>query len=157
MDSEEGKRKEAIGGMDSRLETPNNMPFVLVLILPMSGMIMWMMFDMTVALRSLSMMGSIMGWDMGGMVLIYCDTMFFKYLLVSAGRHGVVCGTYGSSMFFGFCADLSLAVSTNRAYVRVVKRPTLLAGVAKYELTLCSLQAACVRVAPVVTLFILIM
>jgi hypothetical protein len=116
-----------------------------------------MVFDMTVTLCSCGVMGSIMGWDMGGMVLIHGDTVFFKYLLVSAGKHGVVCGTYGSSMFFSFCADLLLAVSIKRTHIRVMKGPTLLAGVAKYELTLCTLQAACARVAPVVTLLMLMM
>jgi len=96
---------------DSRLETPNNMTLILVLILSMSGMIMWVMFHMTMALCSCSVMGSIMRWDMGGVILIYGYTMFFEYLLIRTRARE---GTYGSSMFFGFCADLLLVMSIMR-------------------------------------------
>jgi hypothetical protein len=40
-------------------------------------MIMRMMFYMTMSLCSVRMMSGIMSWDMGGMVLVYCDTVFF--------------------------------------------------------------------------------
>jgi hypothetical protein len=106
------------------------MPLVLVLILSMSGMIMRVMFNV-MALSSGGMMGSIMCWDMGGMILLYGDTMFLEYLLIS---RNVSDETYRSSMFFGLCADLLSAVSFQRTYVGVMKGATLLAGNAKYEL-----------------------
>ena len=82
--------------MDSRFETPNDMPFVFVLILSMSGMIMRVMFNMTLSLCSSGMMGSIMCWDVGGVVFIYGDTMFLEYLLISrnlghGGHTAVAC------------------------------------------------------------------
>ena len=98
-------------GCDIRLEPPNYMSLILILILSMSGMIMWMMFHMTMAFSSSRVMCSIMRWDMGGMVFIYGYTMFFEDLLISQDLSD---GTYGSSMFFGFCADLLLVMSIMR-------------------------------------------
>ena len=59
---------------------------------------------MSMALSSSSVMCSIMRWDMGGVVFIYGYTMFFEDLLISQDLSD---GTYGSSVFFGFCTDLS--------------------------------------------------
>jgi hypothetical protein len=42
-----------------------------------------MMFDMTMTFSSSGVMGSIMRWDVGGVVLVYRDTMFFEDLSVS--------------------------------------------------------------------------
>jgi hypothetical protein len=42
-----------------------------------------MMFHMAMALCSCRMMCSIMGWDVGGVILVYGDTMFFEDLTVS--------------------------------------------------------------------------
>jgi len=70
-----------------------------------------MMFHMTMAFSSSRVMCSIMRWDMGGMVFIYGYTMFFEDLLISQDLSD---GTYGSSMFFGFCADLLLVMSIMR-------------------------------------------
>jgi len=75
---------------------------------------------MTMALCSRSVMGSIMRWHMGGVILVYGDTMFFEDLLISTQTRR---GTYGSSMFFGFCTDLLLDHVNRQAYIRVVKRP----------------------------------
>jgi hypothetical protein len=68
-----------------------------------------MMFDMTMTLCSCRVMGSIMGWDVGGVILVYGDTMFFENLLISLDASDE---TYGSRMFFGFVADLRSDMST---------------------------------------------
>jgi len=83
---------------------------------------------MTMALCSCSVMGSIMRWDMGGVILIYGYTMFFEYLLIRTRARE---GTYGSSMFFGFCADLlsESDLVNHEAYVRIVKRSMILAAI----------------------------
>lgn len=62
---------------DIRLESPNHMPFIFILILTMSGMIVRMMFNLTMSFSSLRMMRGIMGWDMGGVIFVYRDTVFF--------------------------------------------------------------------------------
>jgi hypothetical protein len=41
------------------------------------------MLDMTMTLCSCGVMGSIVCWNMGGVVFIHGDTMFFEYLLIS--------------------------------------------------------------------------
>jgi len=72
------------------------MPLILILILSMSGMIMRVMFNMAMSLCSSGVMGSIMCWDVRGVVLIYGDTMFLEYLLISrivsnGGHTAVAC------------------------------------------------------------------
>ena len=74
---------------------------------------------MTMAVCGCSVMGSIMRWDMGGVILVYGDTMFFEDLLISTQTRG---DTYGSSMFFGFWSDLVLESVNHETYIRVVKR-----------------------------------
>jgi len=50
---------------DSRFVPPNDMTFIFIYILAVSGMIMRMMFNLTMSFCSLRMMGCVVGRDMG--------------------------------------------------------------------------------------------
>jgi len=71
-------------------------------------MIVRMMLYMTMSFGSLSMVRRVMCWDMGCVGFVHLNPVFLEDLFVSRISWGKGKGAYGSSVFFSFCANLSL-------------------------------------------------